>query len=83
MVNHFIYKNKKQEQISSVLPSFLAVNSTLKLFRVTVADADIGSLKSLNTFLNKYLHQMLVKFEKKCMVRTTRNFYFFNKTHFW
>ena len=31
--------------------SIFAVKLTLKLFRVTVADADIGSLKSLHTFL--------------------------------
>ena len=30
-----------------------AVNLPLKLFRVIVANADIGSLKSLHTFLNK------------------------------
>ena len=35
----------------------------LKLFRFTVADADDGSLKSLHTFLKKYLYPMLVKFE--------------------
>ena len=45
----------------------LAVNLTskIKLFRVTVADTDIGSLKSLHTRINTYLYHMLVKFEKK------------------
>ena len=47
----------------SIKTSFFAVNLTLKLFRVTVADADIGNLKSLHTFLSKYLYHMLVKFE--------------------
>ena len=41
----------------------MAVNLLLKLFRATVANADIGSLKSLHTFLAKYLYYMLVKFE--------------------
>ena len=44
--------------------SIFAVNLTLKLLRVTVAGADIGSLKSLHTFLKKYLYHMLVKFEQ-------------------
>ena len=35
--------------------SIFAVNVPLKLFRDTVADVDIGSLKSLLTFLCKYL----------------------------
>ena len=34
----------------------------LKLFLATVANADIGSLKSLDTFLTKCLYHMLVKF---------------------
>ena len=37
-----------------------AVNSSLKLFRATVAVADIGSLKSLHTFLEKCLYHMPV-----------------------
>ena len=32
----------------------------------TIADADIGSLKSLHTLFDKYLEHMLVKFEKNC-----------------
>ena len=32
---------------------FFAVNLSLKLFPITVADADIGSPKSLHTFLKK------------------------------
>ena len=31
-------------------------------FYVTIADADIGSLKSLHTLFDKYLDNMLVKF---------------------
>ena len=36
----------------------------IQLFRVTVANADIGSLKSLHTFRKKCLYQMLIKFEQ-------------------
>ena len=35
----------------SIGKSIFAVNLSLKLFRVTIANADIGSLKSLHTFL--------------------------------
>ena len=33
------------------------------VFYVTIADADIGSLKSLHTLFDMYLGYMLVKFE--------------------
>ena len=59
--------------------SIFAVNLKLKLFRVTVADADIGSLKSLHTFLKKYLYHLVVKFKQNHMVRTTRNCELFDK----
>ena len=55
--------------------STFAVNSPLKL----VANADIGSLKSLHTLFDKYLDHMLVKFKQKCMVQTTWNFERFDK----
>ena len=42
--------------------SIVSVNLMLKLFRVIVADADIGSLKSLRSFPKKYLYHMLAKF---------------------
>ena len=45
------------------------VNLPLKLFRVTVAYKDIGSL-ILKTFFNKCLYHMLVKFEQNRMVQT-------------
>ena len=48
--------------------NFCSINLTLKLFRVTVADADIGSLKSLHTFLDKFLYHMLVTFERKKII---------------
>ena len=40
-----------------------ASNLTLKLFTITAVDAvaDIGSLKSIYTFPEKYLHPILVK----------------------
>ena len=52
---------------------------TLKLFPATVANAVIGSLKSLHTLFDKYLDHMLVKFEQDCMVQTTRNLELFDK----
>ena len=51
----------------------------VKKLRATVANADIRSLKSLFTFLQKCLYNMLVKFEQNRMVQTTRNFEFFDK----
>ena len=48
-------------------------------FYVTIADADIGILKSLHTLFDKYLDHMLVKFEQNRMVWTIRNFVLFNK----
>ena len=59
--------------------SIFAVNLPLKLFRVIVANADIGKLKSLHTLLDKYLNHMLVKFEQNCMVQITRNFELFDE----
>ena len=54
-------------------------------FYVTIADADIESLKSLHTLFDKYLDHMLVKFEQNRMVGTIQNFAFFDKvlTPFW
>ena len=46
---------------------------------VTIADADIGSLKSLHTLFDKYLDHMLVKFEQNRKVRTIQNFVLFDK----
>ena len=43
--------------------SIFAVNLPFKVFPATVSYADIGSLKSLHTLLDKYLDHMLVKFE--------------------
>ena len=59
--------------------SIFAVNLPLKLFRTTVANADIGSLKSLHTLFDKYLDHMLVQFAQNWMVQTTRNFEVFVK----
>ena len=55
------------------------------VFYITIADADIGSLKSLHTVFGKYLEHMLVKFEQNRMVRTLQNIEFFEKmvNHFW
>ena len=60
--------------------SIFAVNLPLKLFPTAVANADIGSVKSLHTLFDTYLDHMLVKFEKtNCMVKTTRNLEHFDK----
>ena len=46
---------------------------------VTIADGDIGSLKSLHILFDKYLSHMLVKFEQNRMVWTIQNFELFDK----
>ena len=51
----------------------------VKIFRATIANADIGSLKSLHTFFKQCLYHMLVKFEQNLMIQTTRNFELFDK----
>ena len=50
-----------------------------RAFYVTIADAEIGSLKSLRTSFDKYLGHMLVEFEQNRMVRTIQNFVLFDK----
>ena len=45
-----------------------------RVFYITIADADIGSLKSLHTLFDKYLDHMLVKCEQNRMVQTIQNF---------
>ena len=50
-----------------------------RAFYVTIADADIGSLKSLHILFDKYLDYMLVKFEQNRMVGIIQNFVFFDK----
>ena len=59
--------------------SIFAVNLPLKLFRATIANADIESLKFLHTFLAKCLYHMLVKFEQIRIVQIARNFEVFDK----
>ena len=59
--------------------SIFAVNLPLKLFPTTIANVDIGSLKSLHSLFDKYLDHMLVKFEQNCMIQTTRIFELFDK----
>ena len=57
-----------------------------QVFYVTIADADIGSRKSLHTLFDKYLDRILVKFEQNRMVRTIQNFELFRKeivNHIW
>ena len=59
--------------------SIFAVNLSFKLFSTTNANGDIGSQKSLHTFLKKCLYHMLLKFEQNDMVQTTRNCKLFEK----
>ena len=59
--------------------SVFGANLKLKLFPATVANADIGSLKSFHTFLEKCLYHMPDKFEQNRMVETIQNFELFNK----
>ena len=57
-----------------------------RVFYANIDDADIRSLKSLNTLFGKYLDHMLVKFEQNRIVRTIQNFEQFVKkmvNHFW
>ena len=64
----FTEKKKKKKRFSD------------RVFYVTIAEADIGSLKSLHTLFDKYLDHMLVKFERKNrMVRTIQNFELFDQ----
>ena len=62
--------------------SIFAVNLPLKLFPATIANTDIGSLKSLHTFLKKCLYHVLMKFEQNCVVQTTQKFELFDKNLF-
>ena len=48
-------------------------------FYVTIADADIGSLKSYHTFFDKYLDHILIKFEQNRKVQTIQKFVLFDK----
>ena len=52
---------------------------------VTIADTDIGSLKSLHTLFDKYLGYMLVKFEQHRMVWSPKYWAFWQKmvNYFW
>ena len=61
------------------ITEFFAIYNVLYFFYVSIADADIGSLKSLYTLFDKYLDHMLVKFKQNRMVRTIKNFEFFDK----
>ena len=44
------------------------IDLTKRHFYVAISDAEIGSLKSLHTIFDMYLHQMLVRFEQNRMV---------------
>ena len=55
------------------------IDFSARVFYITFADADIGSLKSLHTLLDKYLDSMLLKFEQNRLGRTIQNFELFRK----
>ena len=55
------------------------IDFPIGVFYITIADADIGSLKSLHTLFDKYLDYMLVKFDQNRMVRTVQNFDLFDE----
>ena len=67
--------------LATVVPKSFSSKFSAKIdfsdraFYVTVADADIGSLMSLHTLLEKYL----VKYEQIWMVRTVKNVVLLNK----
>ena len=50
-----------------------------RVFYVTIADADIGSLKFLHTLFDTYLAHMLVKFEQNRRVQMIQSFELFDK----
>ena len=47
------------------------------LMNVNIADAEIGSLRSLHTLFYKHLEYMQVKFEQNHMARNIQNFELF------
>ena len=49
------------------------------VFYIIIADADVGSLKSLHTLFDKYLDYMLVKFIQNHMVWPIENCELFDK----
>ena len=57
MINSFLYYRRIKTSCVTFFEVF-----------ITIANADIGSLKSLNTLFDKYLDYMLVKFEQSRMV---------------
>ena len=59
--------------------SIFAVNLPLKLYRVTIANTDTESLKSLHTLFDTFLSHMLAQFEPNRMVQKVQNFKLFDK----
>ena len=58
------------------------IDFPIRYFMLHIADADIGSLKSLHTLFDKYLDHMLVKFEQNRMVQSIQNFELFDQKLF-
>ena len=55
------------------------IDFSIGYFYVTIANTDIGNLKSLHTWFDKYLDLMLVKFEQNRMVQTIQNVELFDQ----
>ena len=62
------YREKVTKKRTKQEGSFTLPLMTDRAGYTTVADADIGSLKSLHTLCDKYLDHMLVEFEQNCIV---------------
>ena len=79
------------ESVMAICPiekAIFAVNLPLKLFRVTVAKTDTGSVKTLHTLFDTYLDCMLTEFEANHIVRNVQNVEILTikrvfKNHFW
>ena len=56
-----------------------ATNFELNLYRVTNANANIGSLKSLPSLFDICLDHMPVKFKQNRMIRNIQNFELFSR----
>ena len=66
-------------RLSVVLKGKFTEKKLILRLGITIADADIGSLKSLHILFDKYLNHMLVKFDQNRRVRITQNFKFFGR----
>ena len=77
----YIYSiwSEKKKKITKSNPGNRNVCIKDNYIRFTYTVADIGSLESLQIFLNKYLYRILVQFEQNRSAQNTRYFELFNK----